>query len=141
MKNFKLNTPGVTYEMIDGEAIIINLDSGYYYNSQKLGALIWECLSKGASKIEIIEKLSEKFSEYKAQVSEDIEEFVKKAISEKLLIESTEADSGISIELKGFSAYEKPVINKYEDMQDLLLLDPVHDVSEKGWPHKPEDKE
>ena len=28
-----------------------------------------------------------------------------------------------------------PVLNKYSDMQDLLLLDPIHDVDEEaGWP-------
>jgi hypothetical protein len=28
------------------------------------------------------------------------------------------------------------VIRKYEDMQDLLLIDPFHDVPEEGWPER-----
>ena len=31
-------------------------------------------------------------------------------------------------------AYEHPVLQKYTDMEDLLLLDPIHDVDEAGWP-------
>jgi hypothetical protein len=31
--------------------------------------------------------------------------------------------------------YEAPALHKYNDMQDLLLLDPVHDVDETGWPN------
>jgi len=27
------------------------------------------------------------------------------------------------------------VVEKYTDMQDLVLLDPVHEVDERGWPH------
>jgi hypothetical protein len=27
----------------------------------------------------------------------------------------------------------------YEDMQDLLLLDPIHDVDETGWPARKQD--
>ena len=27
-------------------------------------------------------------------------------------------------------------LNRYSDMQEFLLLDPIHDVGEKGWPHK-----
>jgi hypothetical protein len=27
-----------------------------------------------------------------------------------------------------------PVLEKYTDMQELLLLDPIHDVEEAGWP-------
>ena len=31
-----------------------------------------------------------------------------------------------------------PVLNKYTDMQDLLLIDPIHDVEAHGWPAKRE---
>ena len=31
--------------------------------------------------------------------------------------------------------YEPPQLMKYTDMQELILLDPIHDVDEKGWPH------
>ncbi|TMI76502.1 MAG: PqqD family protein [Bacillati bacterium ANGP1] len=30
--------------------------------------------------------------------------------------------------------FETPVLHKYSDMQDLLLLDPIHDVDDAGWP-------
>jgi hypothetical protein len=25
---------------------------------------------------------------------------------------------------------------RFDDMSDLIRLDPIHDVSEKGWPHR-----
>jgi hypothetical protein len=25
----------------------------------------------------------------------------------------------------------------YSDMRDLLMLDPIHDVAEEGWPSRP----
>ena len=31
-------------------------------------------------------------------------------------------------------AYRTPVLSIYTDMQDLLLLDPIHDVDQAGWP-------
>jgi hypothetical protein len=34
--------------------------------------------------------------------------------------------------------YKIPVLNKYTDMQELLLLDPIHDVNAQGWPESPE---
>jgi hypothetical protein len=30
--------------------------------------------------------------------------------------------------------FRVPVLNRYSDMADMLLLDPVHDVEESGWP-------
>ena len=32
--------------------------------------------------------------------------------------------------------FEFPIIEKFTDMQELLLLDPIHEVDEKGWPHQ-----
>jgi hypothetical protein len=32
--------------------------------------------------------------------------------------------------------YLKPSFEKYSDMQEMLLLDPIHEVSEVGWPHQ-----
>ncbi len=31
--------------------------------------------------------------------------------------------------------YEEPKLGKHTDMQELLLLDPVHEVGETGWPN------
>ena len=31
--------------------------------------------------------------------------------------------------------FAAPVLHKYTDMEDLLLLDPIHDVDESGWPN------
>jgi hypothetical protein len=35
------------------------------------------------------------------------------------------------------SPYAAPVLEKFTDMEAMLLLDPVHDVDEKGWPNLP----
>ena len=35
--------------------------------------------------------------------------------------------------------YVAPTLQKYSDMQDLLLIDPVHEVDETGWPNRPAD--
>lgn len=32
------------------------------------------------------------------------------------------------------AGYRPPVLEVFADMQDLLLLDPIHDIDEVGWP-------
>ncbi|HAR48554.1 MAG TPA: hypothetical protein DCR81_00210 [Smithella sp.] len=32
------------------------------------------------------------------------------------------------------TVFNAPVLNKYTDMQDLLILDPIHEVDATGWP-------
>ena len=33
-----------------------------------------------------------------------------------------------------YRPYESPCLESYTDMEDLLLLDPIHDVGKTGWP-------
>ena len=35
-------------------------------------------------------------------------------------------------------AFDPPRLEKYSDMQDYLLIDPIHEVDEPGWPAKRE---
>ena len=35
------------------------------------------------------------------------------------------------------TTYKTLRIQKYDDMEELLLLDPVHEVDEAGWPCRP----
>jgi hypothetical protein len=46
---FEVNEPAVISETIDGETIIINLDSGAYYSLNHAGAAIWAAIQQSAS--------------------------------------------------------------------------------------------
>jgi hypothetical protein len=34
-------------------------------------------------------------------------------------------------------SFEPPTLEHYTDMEYFLLLDPIHEVDESGWPHAP----
>ena len=36
--------------------------------------------------------------------------------------------------------YLEPAFEKFSDMQEMLLLDPIHEVSAEGWPHQKQEK-
>ena len=43
-------------------------------------------------------------------------------------------------DVKVNGGFDEPVLHKYEDMKDMLLLDPIHDVDdEAGWPQPKSD--
>jgi len=44
----KINEPNIVHENIDGETVILNLDSGNYYSIVDVGADIWNYIEKGA---------------------------------------------------------------------------------------------
>lgn len=137
---FKINQPFVVSELIDGEAVIMNLQSGNYYSARHSGALLWDWIEKGVSQGDMPTGLARVYAGDLSEVERDVAAFIDTLIEQQLIIEAS-ADSSTPpppVVHEGNSnsllPYLAPVLEVYADMQDLLLLDPIHDIDEVGWP-------
>ena len=146
--HFKMNTPKVVHEGFDdNEVVIINLDSGSYYSLDKIGAEIWMLIESGASIGEIIECINCSYESGELNIENSVSRFVEELREENLIVPDTEKTdgkpaAGENTKSKAGGArlsFQEPVLQKYTDMQDLLLLDPIHEVDETGWPKNKED--
>lgn len=135
---FRVNSPTVVSEVIEGEAVILNLDSGNYYSMEGSGAIIWELLSQGLSITEVSNWLAQTFKTNSEQMINTVTGLVEELNSEGLitLISQDEASPAIpNLEsLAVDNIFVEPKLCKYSDLQDLLILDPIHDVTDSGWP-------
>ena len=148
--HIQVNEPHIVHETIDGETILMDLRSGNYFSIEKSGAVLWEILVQTGD-VDALLKKSEELGDPKRsnQIQTDIKKFVSKLMEEGLIVEAESQDkSEITEEM--LNSYKKVVtatdtleVNKYSDMQEMLLLDPIHDVDDKGWPEpkKENDKE
>jgi Coenzyme PQQ synthesis protein D (PqqD) len=144
---FTVNSPQVTHETIDGEAVILNLDTGSYYSVNNAAAVIWNLLDSGMSIGRIVETVSAKYTGEPKEIEAGVNALIEKLAEEGLIIANGELD-GTAIEPTGATEilngetlpFEFPKLHKYTDMEDLLLLDPIHDVDDIGWPNKPRDE-
>ena len=139
---YKVNTPDVIYENVDNEVLIIEFNTGNYYSTNNSGAEIWELLTAGAPVGEIIQKIWIKYSDGNGDIKTAVDQFFNELLDENLIspvkteqgdAEGHAADIGISTRSEQL-VFEAPVLQKYSDMQELLLLDPIHEVDETGWP-------
>jgi Coenzyme PQQ synthesis protein D (PqqD) len=138
---FRINTPQVIYENIDGEVVLINLERGLYYSTDQVGAEIWDLIEAGRSVRELREAILARYAGDGEQIDEALSDFISELRKEELIVAGTAAATE-RVEPRrpaGGSATERPafptpVLNKYTDMKDMLLLDPIHDVEESGWP-------
>jgi hypothetical protein len=123
---FRVNEKLVTSKIIDGEAIIINLASGMYYSLDKTGALVWMLIGGGYSLGEAADVLSARFSVPVDRVREDVGGLVGDLLKQNLVLTSdASARSGdVALDPAADDAYETPVLNSYDDMGDVLALDP-----------------
>ena len=142
MANYRLNENKMFADLTDGIAIIINSETGIYYGMNSFGTQVYENLANGVSTDKILEKVKS------FGASEDnFKAFVNALIEKEILLSS--ADSGAEVDLDESIAKEDNFaleLKEYNDAQELLLADPIHEVKEEeGWsPEKSslnEDKE
>lgn len=132
--HYQLNSPPCIAELVDGEYVVINLDSGKYYNIVGLGAQVFQYLTLGVSVTALLSAMAEDNS-----VSLQLDQFISQAVDEGLLKAAVIAETSELPEplLDKALGTETLTINIYTDMQELLVLDPIHEVDEaQGWPNK-----
>lgn len=135
-KFYEINTPAVISEPMEDEVVVINLDNGCYYSLNKTAAQIWSGIEQGHSAKTVVAHFVRSYPDDADAVTKDFVAFINR-MTEENLIRETEAKSPETVEM-GISdeTYLKPDFEKFTDMQEMLLLDPIHEVSEAGWPHQ-----
>lgn len=138
----QVNEPHVVHETIEGEAILLNLGTGNYYSIEWPGTVVWELICRSGD-FDGIKQAFLKIDEgKKGEIEKTLDGFLKTLLDEELLVikESNsnspfESDKATAEEFKkAVEKLDKLTLNKYSDMKDMLLLDPIHDVDDKGWP-------
>jgi hypothetical protein len=137
----RVNHPQVVCETIDGEVVIIHLETGCYYSLSKTGAAIWSCIERQLDPQALVQEIRQTYSGEPATVSGLVLEFLDLLKSEDLIVYSpvtlADLDSASVSPPADQPSFEKPVLEKFSDMEDLLLLDPIHEVDvEAGWPNE-----
>lgn len=138
------NKHKVTYETIDGEAVVINLDNGKYYSLTGVAGYLWELIENGAAPCDMIHAAGLTYEVEESQLRHDIESFVADLEQEDLVIRSAEpAAPGKRILESPESpaakqTYQSPVLDSYHDMADLLALDPpMPGLQDLEWNKQP----
>jgi hypothetical protein len=129
----ELATPNCTAEELDGELVAINLDTGMYFSVKQDGAAIWKDLQAGYS-VEAIKA----FAGDNAELAMGIDGFIQQLRDSGLMraTENAPTPNALSLTEQAASTMQMPELESYGDMQNLLLLDPVHEVDgDAGWPH------
>lgn len=87
---YRIDKEHIVYRIINREAILLNLDSGFYYSLNKAGAYILEQLEAGKSKEEIVSSLMKKFKLGQARLKKDVESLVKDLKREGIICEKND---------------------------------------------------
>lgn len=133
----QLASTAVIHELLGDEVIIANLDTGVYFSLRGSGVIIWQMLLQNYSIFHITERLAKHYSLLFESLQQTVLQFVNQLIEEGIL-KAIPQENLLSeqCDLIFPEVYQDPLFEKYDDMKNLLMLDPIHEVDEQGWPNK-----
>jgi hypothetical protein len=147
MRIFAYNHPHVVHEDFGDETVIIHLKTGVYYNTEGSGRIIWQMLKSRPCREDVINRILLLYDGKEEEIRSSVTLFLDELKDEDLLVETDGelAGRGKDPAIKpeyleaGKKPFVRPLIKKYTDQKELLLLDPIHEVDDLGWPEKKKD--
>ena len=139
---YRINHSQVINETIDGEAIMINLATGNYYSLDSIGGEVWELLEQSLAVQQIVRELGRRYEASEETIRDAVEGLLEQLSREELILRDDSSSASPSVVPLSPAAerlpFKPPTLQKFTDMQDLILLDPVHEVDSRGWPYAAE---
>ena len=133
---YAINVPNIANEVFGDEVVIVNLYSGIYYSLTGTAAQVWIRTIQNYSLKEILAEFSLIYEEITVENREEVLELIADLLDKNLITEA-QSSSAAKVEFDSTlpkKPFTKPEIEVFSDMQEILLLDPVHDVDKSGWP-------
>lgn len=136
---YRINAPHVIAETMAGETTIVHLTTGCYFSLAGSGPEIWDGLVAGETREQVVERLQAAYDASPEELEVAVERLLGELTDEELLVadeDGAAAPAPVAPSNGTREAFAEPSLAKYTDMQDIILLDPVHEVDARGWPHQ-----
>ena len=134
---FRINAPAVIFERFDEELVAINMDKGTYHSMAGSAADAFLLLGEEATVEELAGALANKYAAASAQIETALAPFLEQLREEQLIVPVATRKQRDPLQMAGNESglpFEAPSLQAFRDLEGLLLLDPVHEVGDEGWP-------
>lgn len=134
--SYEANFRDITFERLDGEVIAINLATGSYFSMSGPAADLFTLITSGHPMTKWWAELTKAFASPPDRRQCLI--FLENLLELRLAQGVNQAAAVGSLSLPDDYArgeWTDPKIEEFDDLQDLILVDPIHDTSNLGWPN------
>ena len=129
------NAESVTSETFDEDTVVINFLTGTYFSLRGSGPGIWSLLQAPTSLDGILAALVTDPNAARGEVQAMLDHLAAENCVQ--IVDIEERESGES-PTRGNVPYTPPIVETFHDLQELIVVDPVHEVDQiDGWPHRP----
>ena len=147
---YRIRAPMVVAEVFADEVIAVNFDDGTYYSLGETGRDVWLGIQDQASLEEIVAHLDAHYViDDRGEVIRTVQTFLDALVAEGLIVSAGDTAPATTAQGSrgerrravaaswrggGRSPFRPPTLERHTDMKQLLLLDPIHEVDDGGWP-------
>jgi len=140
---YRRNDTEVATEDFDDGSVMINFLTGRYFSLNEAGNRLWAALKSGADEAGLTAVMADRRTLPEAEagrVLQDVRAFLETLVRERLVAEVVaDARTPPAIAHDSISAfrgpYEAPRVDVFDDLEQLFVLDPIHEVNANvGWP-------
>ncbi|MCP3445606.1 PqqD family protein [Bradyrhizobium sp. CCGUVB14] len=134
--------PLLISQQFDSEVVLANYQNGVYYNLDGSAAQIWLGLKVNRTVEEIGRALAAATDGDVTSITQQVQAFVDSMLAEGLIANGAadaRSESPVETSISAWTpvlsgAFVAPEFQRFDNLRELLLMDPVHDAGEEGWP-------
>ena len=125
----------VEHERLNGEVIVISFKSGKYFSLSGSAADIWTLCTNSMSQASMVSVLQEKWNTA-IDIQEQVSNFIDECVASEIIKEIEGSESTLITLPNDFerNGWQAPNLMVFGNLQDLIMVDPVHDASLIDWP-------
>ncbi len=132
---YKVTDTHISHDTQGNETVVIDFSGGTYYSLVGTASTMWVLAASGATDAVIVETLTSRYDGDAAVIADQTTSFLADLIARGLLVASDSTfDAAVTARVTRTS-WSEPKLEAFNDLNDLILMDPIHDVDDAGWPH------
>lgn len=120
----------VMHERFDDETVLVNMDRGHYFSIRGISADIWAALANDVS----IGDLPAQFPQVDGTA---LDRLLNLFAQQGLILREPLPTEQLTPEEWLNGTVLESTVERFTDVEGLLLLDPIHEVDQSGWPLSP----
>ena len=135
---WRVKDESVSLERLEGETILINFDSGQYFSFRGTSADVLWLVQTGVARSEWPQVLQGAFPGlvWTSEIDREVDEFLA-GLEASGIIERADGPAAELVPLPDDyvrTEWSTPSVAGNDDLADLLVIDPIHDTGDDGWP-------
>jgi hypothetical protein len=134
--NYRINMPRVVHETLDDETIVIDFETGTYYSLVGVAHWILLLLTQHQTVAQVVDQIVTHYTGDQEEIDEAVRQFIGNLAAASVIVPIAVPvpPVAVALPLTQKAPFTPPLLEEQTDIQDLLLLDPIHEVSKQGWP-------